>query len=162
MKAKIPDKPWWEQLPTHIGGDSIVANVSGGQNVAVGKNIQQEIVTTLGAPTPDDKKIIESKFAELNATIAKLSGQIDANTKKMAEFQVKLLEGELTKTDEKETPSANTITQIGDWLLDNLPQIAETVVGLFATPAVGKVVGKAGEAAVSWAKHRLGRAGASG
>ncbi len=160
MSQKKDLKPWWEQLPASVGGDSIVANVTSSQNVAVGKGIQQTILTTLGAPTPGDKQLIEQKFAELNTTIGKLGGQIDEKTKKMAEFQVKLLQGELTKTGEKETPSASTITQVGDWLLDNVPQIAETVVGLFASPAVGKVVGKAGEVAIKWAKQRLG--GASG
>ena len=154
-------KPWWDELPAHIGCDAIVANVGGSaRNVAVGKNVQQTIISTLGAPTPGDRQIIEQKFAELNATLGKLGGQIDANTKKMAEFQIKLLQGELTKTDAKETPSATTITQVGDWLLDNVPSIAESVVGLFATPAVGKVVGKAGEVAIKWVKTRLGRASA--
>ncbi len=151
-------KPWWDQPPASIGGDAIIANVgAGAHNVAVGKHIQQTIISTLGAPAPGDKQIIEQKFAELNTTLGKLGGQIDANTKKTAEFQIKLLQGELTKTDEKETPSATTIAQVGDWLLDNVPSVAETVIGLFATPAVGKVIGKAGEVAVKWAKERLGR-----
>lgn len=153
-------KPWWEQLPSSVDGDSIVANVTSAQNVAVGKNIQQTILTTLGAPTPSDKQLIEQKFAELNATLGKLA-PVDDKTKQMAEFQMKLLQGELTKTGEKETPSASTITQVGDWLLDNVPQMAEAVVSLFATPAVGKVIGKAGEAAVNWVKGRMGRASAS-
>jgi hypothetical protein len=75
----------------------------------------------------------------------------------MAEFQLKLLQGELAKTGEGETPSASTITQVGDWLLDNVPQIAEILTGLFATPAVGRVVGKAGKVAVEWVKKRFGR-----
>jgi len=75
----------------------------------------------------------------------------------MAEFQLKLLQGELTKIDKDETPSASTITQVGDWLLDNIPSIAETLTGFFATPAVGKVVGKAGEAAIKWVKQRFGK-----
>ncbi|CAG0943596.1 hypothetical protein ANRL1_01407 [Anaerolineae bacterium] len=152
---------WWDQLPAQIGGDAIVANIgAGAQGVAVGKNIQQTITSILGAPTPDDRKIIEQKLGEVNATLGKLSGQIDANTAKMAEFQIKLLGGELAKTDPKETPSATTITQVGDWLLDNVPQIAESVIGLFATPAVGKVVGKAGELAIKWVKQRFGKSDA--
>ncbi len=158
--TKNIDKPWWDQLPPNITGDAIIANVgAGAQNVAVGKNIQQTVISTLGAPTPSDKQLIEQKFAELNSTLAKQ--QIPADTKKMAEFQIKLLQGELTKTDPKETPSASTITQVGDWLLDNVPSIAETVIGLFASPPVGKVVGKAGELAIKWAKQRLGKADAS-
>ena len=75
----------------------------------------------------------------------------------MAEFQLKLLQGELTKTDKDETPSASTITQVGDWLLDNIPSIAESLTSLFATPVVGKIVGKAGEVAVKWVKQRFGK-----
>ncbi|MBI5031363.1 MAG: hypothetical protein HZB51_12610 [Chloroflexi bacterium] len=160
--AKNTEQPWWEKLPPNITGDSIIANVgAGAQNVAVGKNIQQTVISTLGAPTPNDKQLIEQKFAELNATLAK-QNQVPADTKKIAEFQIKLLQGELTKTDPKDTPSASTITQVGDWLLDNVPSMAETVVGLFASPAVGKVVGKAGEVAIKWARTRLGGASAIG
>lgn len=160
--AKNTDMPWWDKLPSNIGGDAIIANVgAGAQNVAVGKNIQQTVISTLGAPTPNDKQLIEQKFAELNSTLAK-QPQVPPDTKKMAEFQIKLLQGELTKTDPKETPSASTITQVGDWLLDNVPSIAETVIGLFASPPVGKVVGKAGELAIKWAKTRLGNANTLG
>ncbi len=159
--SKNTDKPWWDKLPSNIGGDAIIANVgAGAQNVAVGKNIQQTIISTLGAPTPNDKQLIEQKFAELNTILAKQ--QIPPDTKKMAEFQIKLLQGELTKTDSKETPSASTITQVGDWLLDNVPSIAETVVGLFASPPVGKVVGKAGELAIKWVKTRISGASSLG
>ena len=157
-KGTHEQKAWWDKLmPTQVGGDVIVANVSGGaRNVAVGKNIQQNIDSALGAMTPDDKQTIDKKFEELNAAIKKMSGQVDATTAKMAEFQAKLLQGELSKTGENELPSATTITQVGDWLLDNLPGAAETIVGLFATPAVGKVVGKAGEVAIKWARQRFG------
>jgi hypothetical protein len=71
---------------------------------------------------------------------------------------MKLLEGELTKTEEGQSPSASAITQIGDWLLGNVPSVAEALASLFATPAVGKVVGKAGEAAVEWVRARFGGA----
>ncbi|MBI5651099.1 MAG: hypothetical protein HZC40_11750 [Chloroflexi bacterium] len=159
-------KLWWENIPAQIGGDlnSINIGTIGGDarnvNIAAGQNIQQTIQDILGAPTPNDKKTIEKQVADLNAALAKLHGQVDANTAKMAEFQIKLLGGELTKTDEKETPSATTITSVGDWLMDNVPQIAEAVIGLFATPAVGKVVGKAGEVAIKWVRQRFGGASA--
>ncbi len=124
--------------------------------VAIGKNIAQTIHSMLGAPTPADKHIIEEKFAELDEAISKLKGQVDDTTLEMAAFQAKLLKGELTKTADEEEPSASTITQVGDWLLDSLPDIAEVVVSLFASPAVGKVVGKAGDIAVKWVKERFG------
>jgi len=157
------EKPWWDKLPANIGGDAIVSNVGEGAHdidIAVGKNIQQTIISSLGAPTPSDKQLIEQKFAELNTTLSKPNAPIEPATKKIAEFQIKLLQGELTKTDPKDIPSASTITQVGDWLFDNVPSMAEAVVGLFATPAVGKVVGKAGEVAVKWVKERIGKASA--
>jgi hypothetical protein len=46
-------------------------------------------------------------------------------------------------------------------LLDSVPQIADALAALFATPAVGRVVGVADEAAVTWVKRRFG-AGADG
>ena len=155
-------KAWWDELLPHVGGDVIVGNVSGSaKNVAIGKNIQQTIESTLGPTTADDKRVVDQHLNELNAQVQKLRGDLDAQTASMAEFQIKLLAGELKKTGENETPSASTITQVGDWLLDNVPQVAETVVGLFATPAVGKVVGKAGEVAIKWAKQRFGNAAAA-
>jgi hypothetical protein len=67
-----------------------------------------------------------------------------------------LLEGELTKVEEGETPSGKTIVTIGDWLLDNVPEIVEALARLFATPAVGKVMGRAGEETVNWVRQRFG------
>jgi hypothetical protein len=45
---------------------------------------------------------------------------------------------------------------MGDLLLDSVPQITNAMANLFATPAVGRVVGKAGETAVTWVKRRFG------
>jgi hypothetical protein len=150
---------WWDSIPSHVGGDAVIATVgSGASNVAIGKNITQTIYDALGEPTPDDKDTIRKKFAEVSSALQNAQDQIDTNTAQMAEFQLKLLEGELAKTEEDQTPSASTITQVGDWLLDNVPAIAEVVTGLFATPAVGRVVGKAGEVAVQWLKNRFKRA----
>ncbi len=38
--------------------------------------------------------------------------------------------------------------QAGDFLIDNLPEIAEALATLFAAPAVGRVLGKAGQETV--------------
>lgn len=154
--SKTQERPWWEDVSIQSGGDVIVGQVgTGAKGVAIGKN--QAVYGTLGEPVPGDKQVIEKRFAEVTAALQKLQGQLDANTAKMAEFQLKLLQGELTKTDKDETPSASTITQVGDWLLDNIPSIAESLTSLFATPAVGKIVGKAGEAAIKWVKQRFGK-----
>lgn len=162
-------EPWWNKVGNQSasvggidvsdfgGGDFIIANVgAGSKNVAVGKNITQTVYEMLGEPTPDDKEIIGQQLAGVEAALAAKQGQIDGMKAQMAQFQLQLLRGELSKVDESETPSASTITQIGDWLLDNLPELAGALTGLFATPAVGRVVGRAGESAVAWLRKRFG------
>jgi hypothetical protein len=154
--AQRADSPWWEQIQAggiHATGDVIIATIgAGASNVAVGKQINQLV----GPPTPDDRQVILAKFADVDAALSAQQAR-DAATMQVAELQLQLLRGELTKTEEKETPSASAITLAGNWLLDNLPDIAESLAGLFATPAVGRVVGKAGEAAVTWVKERFGK-----
>jgi hypothetical protein len=156
--SKKEEQDWWDNIPPQIEGDVIIGHVgAGATGVAIGKNITQTIYDMLGEPAPDDKQVIEQKLSEATTTVQELREQLDAQTAAVAEFQLKLLQGELAKTEEDETPSASTITQVGDWLLDNVPQIAEILTSLFATPAVGRVVGKAGEVAVEWVKKRFGR-----
>ena len=148
----------WDKIPAQAGGDVILGEVgAGAHGVAIGKNITQSVYDMLGAPAPGDKQIIDQSMASVMTALQQMQAQLDANTAKMAEFQLKLLHGELAKTEKDEKPSASTITQVGDWLLDSVPQIAEVLTSLFATPAVGKVVGKAGEVAVAWVKQRFGK-----
>lgn len=158
--AERAEPPWWEQVQAggvHAAGDVIIATIgAGASNVAVGKGITQQIYQVVGPPTPDDRQVIQAKFADLDTALSAQKAR-DAATQQVAALQLQLLRGELTKTDEKETPSASAITLAGNWLLDNLPDIAEGLAGLFATPAVGRVVGKAGEAAVTWVKERFGK-----
>jgi len=156
--AKEKSQAWWDKIPAQAGGDVIIGEVgAGAHGVAIGKNITQTVYDMLGAPTPGDKQIIDQSMAAVTTALEQMQGQLDANTAKMAQFQLKLLHGELAKTEKDEKPSASTITQVGDWLLDSVPQIAEVLTSLFATPAVGKVVGKAGEVAVGWVKQRFGK-----
>jgi hypothetical protein len=156
--AKEKSQAWWDKISIHDSGDVIIGEVSGSAHgVAIGKNFTQTVNDVLGAPLPGDKQIIDQRMAAVTTALQQMQGQLDANTAKMAEFQLKLLHGELTKTEKDEKPSASTITQVGDWLLDSVPQIAEVLTSLFATPAVGKVVGKAGEVAVGWVKKRFGK-----
>ena len=152
------NQAWWDKLPPQAGGDVIIGVLgAGARGVAVGKNITLSVYDVLGAPTPDDKQIIDQSMAAVITALQQMQGQLDANTAKMAEFQLKLLHSELAKTEKDEKPSASTITQVGDWLLDSVPQIAEPLTSLFATPAVGKVMGKAGEIAIDWVRQRFGK-----
>lgn len=151
---------WWDQVSVQSSGDVIVGEVgAGAKNVAIGKNITQVVHEVLGEPSPEDEELIRSSLSELTAAIEGMRAELTAPVAETAEFQVELLEGELTKTGEEEQPSAATITKVGDWLLENVPDIAEALAGVFATPAVGRVVGKAGGAAVEWVKERFGKQG---
>jgi len=155
--TKEKSQAWWDKIPVQAGGDVIISEVSGGHGVAIGKNFTQTVNDVLGQPLPGDKQIIDRQMTAVMSALQQMQGQLDAKTAKMAEFQLKLLHGELAKTEKDEKPSASTITQVGDWLLDSVPQIARVLTSLFATPAVGKVVGKAGEVAVGWVKKRFGK-----
>lgn len=148
------DKIMGDQVSGHkAGGDVIVATVgAGASNVAVGKNIQQ-IINNLGTPTPADRQAIETHFERLFAVLN--TAAIDPRKVGRAEGDLETLKAELTKIGEQETPNAATITRIGDWLLDNVPELAQAVTELFGLPAVAKVLGKAGEAAVAWWKRRF-------
>ncbi len=149
------DKVQGDKVQGHKAtGDVIVATVgAGSQNVAVGKNIQQ-IINQLGAPTPADKQAIEKQFERLFALLN--SPTLDPRKAGRAEAELENLKGELTKTADGEIPNASTISRIGDWLLANVPELAQAVTELFGLPAVGRVLGKAGEAAVAWWKARFG------
>jgi hypothetical protein len=156
---------WWDNLPDTIGnfssgdidGDVIIATVgAGAKNVAVGKNITQAIYETLGEPAPGDKQIIQEQLAQAKAALKQTTAGMGESAANMAQRMLAQMEQELLKTGHDETPNATTIIQMGDLLLDTVPQTAEALASLFATPAVGRVVAKAGEAAVSWVKQRFG------
>ncbi len=136
------------QAPISAGRDAIVANISGSSKVAVGKQISQ--IDQAGAPAgPPDRVIIDQGLAALGSALEQLRGQIDPALASMATFQIGLLGGELIKLA-SDTPSANTIVQVGDWLLANVPQLAAPLQALLAAPAVARAVERAGGAAPAW------------
>ncbi len=155
-RMKAQQNRWWEQMSTQVGGDMIVGELGqGATGAAIGKNITQNISPILGEAQPDDKEIIEEKFSNVRNALQQLQGTLEPAVANMAEFQLTLLQGELSKTEKEEVPSSSTITRVGDWLLDNIPGLAEALASLFATSAVDKVVGKAGRTAVEWGKKRF-------
>jgi hypothetical protein len=143
---------WWEGISIESEGDVIIGYAgAGAQHTTIGK----EISIVLGESTPDDRQVVESKLAETSAAVHRYKSQLAPDIAMMADFQLKLLGGELVKTAEGQVPSANTIVQVGDWLLDNVPQAADAVLDLFAAPAVGRVVARAGTEAVDWVRTRF-------
>jgi hypothetical protein len=147
--------PWWEGISIESQGDVIIGYAgAGAQHTTIGKDVS----IVLGESTPDDRQVVEAKLAETSAAVQRLRAQLEPDIAMMVDFQLKLLGGELTKTADGQAPSANTIIQVGDWLLDNVPQAVSALVGLFAAPAVGRVVTKAGSEAVDWVRARFGAA----
>jgi hypothetical protein len=161
--GQIPDTPLEPSEPNAVAaqpsisasGDAIVANISGSSKVAVGKQISQ--IDQAGAPSgPADHAIIEQGLAALGGALDQLrnpdagkGGQIDPALASMATFQIGLLGGELSKPA-SDTPSANTIVQVGDWLLANVPQLGAPLRMLLAAPAVARALERAGGAAPAW------------
>ncbi len=144
-------EPWWDSLQSAelpaARGDVIVANISNSSTVAAGKNI----TLNLGAPAPDDKQVIATSLASVAGSITGNSPQAQ-----IARLQLKLLQAELTKVEDGLTPDGATIIETAGWLLDNAPQTAGVLRALFALPAVGRVMSKAGDAALLWARQRFG------
>ena len=141
-----------------IGGnarDIVIATVgAGAKNAVIGQGNRQTIHES-GAPRPDDQQALDQHFARLFALLN--SPTIDPRTAGRAESNLETLKAELTKVTEGETPSATTISRLGDWLLDNVPELTQALTELFGLPTVAKVLGKAGDAAVQWWKGRLGK-----
>jgi hypothetical protein len=127
--------------------------------VAVGKNVRQVVHAILGEAKPDDEAIIQAQFAQARTALRALQRQANAVKFQMAEFRLQLLESELTKTEDHQVPSATTIVQVGDRLLDDLPLMAGEIGRLLALPAVGRVIAKAGDAAVQWVQRRFAEGG---
>jgi hypothetical protein len=157
--------PWWDRLPdtaldlsaSDIGGDVIIATVgAGAKNVVVGKNNTQIITEALGEPGPDDRQVIEAGLDRVKATLSQAETEIGQGATKMALAMLTQIGNELLKTGEGENPNAAIIAQMGDLLLDSVPSIGPALASLFATPAVGRAIGKAGEEAVTWVKGRFG------
>ncbi len=157
-------QPWWEQVSNSIGsvdasnaaGDVIIGVVgAGARNVAVGKNITQTINEVLGPPALDDSAQVKEGFAALLAALARLP--VDAAAAERAKMRIELLQEELTRGDQ-ETPNTGTITSMGDWLLNNVPALTGALGDLFALPAAGRVLGRAGEPAIKWVQQRFGNA----
>jgi hypothetical protein len=135
------------------GGDVIIATIgAGAQGVAVGKQIQQ----TIGDPSANpasDSQTIAVLIANLEQTLA--TSQLDSAAQSIASFQLRLLAGELRK-EVGSVPSANTISQVADWLIQYAPALLPDLNTLFGTPAVLRVLRRADTALDSWLQQRFG------
>ena len=160
--TKQESATWWQDIPLTARGDVIIGQVgANARGVAIGKGITQTVYGVLGEPEPDDGQNVQRELGVLKSRLDESLAGADGAVAQMAAFQYKLLATQLQKTGEDAVPDGDTITQVSDWLLEQVPAIAETLASVFATPAVGRVVGKAGEGAIAWLKQRFGRSASS-
>jgi hypothetical protein len=145
--APIGDKqPFWAGMGLSAGDDMIIAEVgASAQNVAVGKQISQHNAV----PAGEDRAQIEALLAALDASLRGLEGA--GPLLSVVSLQINLLRGELTK-GAGEVPSASTIIQVGDWLLNALPASAPALARLFNAPATRRALQRAGAQAMEWAR----------
>ncbi|MEZ4735333.1 MAG: CHAT domain-containing protein [Caldilineaceae bacterium] len=157
MSKENSDAPGIDLSGFTTGGNArdIVIGVvgAGAKNAVIGQGNRQ-IINEADAPRADDQEALDQHFARLFALLN--SPTIDPRTAGRAESNLETLQAELTKSA-TEIPSAASIIRIGDWLLANVPELTQAVTELFGLPAVAKVLGKAGEAAVQWWRKRFGQ-----
>ncbi len=134
-------------------GDVIIGTVgAGAQGVAIGKQITQNIGA---ASNPaDDRRAIE---ACINTCEQVLGGaNLPDAVAPVAAFQLRLLAGELSKVAAQGTPSTSTISQVGGWLLDNVPELHAPLIALFNAPETRRVLSRADTPLDAWLKERFG------
>ncbi|HEU5098669.1 MAG TPA: hypothetical protein VFU22_06610 [Roseiflexaceae bacterium] len=150
----IAPQPW--PAGAHSRGDMIVANIgAGAQKNIVGKN-QLVYQKDDAASQQDDQQTIADLLEQLDRALAGGTKQIDGATAGMAAGYLRLLSGELSKRGERAVPSASTITLVGDWLLDSLPQLRDPLVALFAAPATRRALARADTPLDEWLRRRFG------
>ncbi len=157
--ADAPADPAFRAGPggSPAGGDTIVANIgAGAQGIAVGKHIQQIITSGAEVDLDADRRAIEALLARLERDLSNGTSRIDGATVTMATFQLRLLAGELDKIGTRATPSASTISQVGDWLVDNVPPLQDALAALFTAPAVLRVLHQADPPLDAWLQRRFG------
>ena len=133
-----------QRITSNITGD-----VSG--QVAVGTDIEQR--QSLGGSASE---VSEAELAELRQLLKALQ------TRVAAEAPVEKREAALERVAELEEavttpePDLTTMEYVKQWFARHLPSLAGAVTSVVVNPIVGKLVGAAGDAAVSEFRRRFG------
>jgi hypothetical protein len=134
-----------------VGGDVNIVSIGAGAQVgqaAAGKDIRQSSGSA-GAGSPDT---LPQRLLELNAALQAARAQVDPSKLALAEFQLQLLQNELTKVDG--TPSGSSITTAADGLLAIVPALRGPLTAVMSTPAARTRLKQAG--VEPWARERFG------
>ena len=132
-----------QRITSNITGD-----VSG--QVAVGTDIEQR--QSVGGSA----EVSEAEIAELRQQLTALQSRV------AAEAPVEKREAALERVAELEEavinpePDLTTMEYVKQWFARHLPSLAGAVTSVVVNPIVGKLVGAAGDAAVSEFRRRFG------
>ncbi len=139
-----------DNIRVTIGG-----SVSGGGQVAAGRNISQSYVRT---HTEGAAPVTDADLAELRSAIESVKAQVVATAP--AEQQAAALEriDELEQAVVADEPDLTTLQYVRKWFGKNLPKLAGSVTGLIIHPVVGKIVEAAGDLAVRQFRELFGDA----
>jgi hypothetical protein len=131
-------------------GDVNIVSIGAGAHVgqaAAGKNITQSSLAAM-----QETNDLAEKLLGVNRALQNARPQLDAAKIALAEFQLQLLQNELTKTEG--AVSGSTITSAADGLEQGIPQLKDALGALFRTTAAQKILAQAG--AGDWLKKRFG------
>lgn len=130
-------------------GDVIIGTVGdGAQHIAIGKDITQ----VSGASAPRDAA---AQRHVLLAAWAALRPALDPATAQLAGFQIDLLAAELERLDPPSAPSSSAVIRCADWLLANLPQLAQPLAALLRAPAVVGALSRTSADYAVWLASKL-------
>lgn len=140
-----------DKLPASTAGQTVVGYIGGNPTMAaVGVNIVQVAHQVLGDPKPSDAREIANALQELRAELQRLAPRLNEKNRYLAEDKISTIEKELT--EHPASPSGDLIRAAGDWLVQNVPELAHAVLSIFLPEPVGRVIAKAGGATIEWIK----------
>ncbi len=134
-----------------VEGDINTVTIGAGATVgqvAAGHHITQ----MQGGSSQTDTADLAQKLMEVHRALHDAQAQLDASKIALADFQLQLLETELTKTGT--VPSGGTIMTAADGLLANAPMLRASLRALFQTTGAQRILQQAG--ASDWVKKRFG------
>jgi len=124
-----------------------IGPVSGGSQLAVGKNISQK--QTHYAPHVVTEAEWQKEFDKVRA---KVEQEAPPEKKEQALEHV----DELKEAVAAKEPDLSTMEYVKNWFLNHLPSVAGSVTGLIINPLVGKLVEAGGDALAASFRHRFG------
>jgi hypothetical protein len=141
-----------QTLSSESGGDVVQVTIGDhATKVAAGKNVTQAIQCALGPTRQDDAEQVRIAIKKFRRKFSKLEDTLTEVQMHVGRDKIELLARELSQKEGE--PSGDLIREAGNWLLDNIPEIAEDLLELFMPSSVGRIIAKAGTRTIKWIKE---------